>query len=444
MIRWTRSALVVLSLAATTVAAQQPTASTGTVVGQVMSASREPLVGAEVSIVGTTIRAGVNAEGRFTLRNVPVGAQSVRARLLGFAPKEQAVTVTAGGTVTTDFELKDLPYAIAPMVSTALGIDRSEKSLGFATTSISASTLEKVPETTMMQALAAQSAGVQVTSASGRPGASARVVIRGEGSFAGNTQPLFVIDGVPVSTSTDGRTDPLGTGSAGSRQMDLDMDNVDEITVLRGAAATALYGSRAASGAVIIKTKRGAPGQPLRFGYNTEFRLDRPLLGGYVTDWAGGNRGYFCNGRPVDQGGWCEPGSPSNPDTRNNWGPHRDSIPQIVFDSIGEVRFRDARADFYRRAPTISRSLTGSGGISPWGNSRLGGNYLDQRGVNPITKLTRLNLNANININLSRWLKSTTGVQRVRTSNPYSDDSFNGLDHSLIDMPPTTDIRDGW
>jgi TonB-linked SusC/RagA family outer membrane protein len=445
MIRWTRSALVVLSLVTTTVTAQQPSASTGTVVGQVIAtASREPLMGAEVSIVGTTLRAGVGAEGRFTLRNVPVGAHTVRARLLGFAPKDQAVTVTAGGTVTADFELKDLPYAIAPMQVTALGIERSEKSLGYATTSISASTLEKVPETTMMQALAAQSAGVQVTSASGRPGAAARVVIRGEASFAGNTQPLFVIDGVPVSTSTDGRTDPLGTGSAGSRQMDLDMDNVEEINVLRGAAATALYGSRAAGGAVIIKTKRGAPGQPLRFGYNTEFRLDRPLLGGYVTDWAGGNRGYFCNGRPIDQGGWCEPGSPSNPDTRNNWGPHRDSIPQIVFDSLGEVRFRDARADFYRQAPTLNITGNGSGAISTFGQYRLGTTYLRQKGVNPMARLDRLNLSANIGLDLSKWLNSQTSIQRIHTSNPYSDDSFSGLDHQMIDMPPTTDIRDAW
>jgi len=226
--------------------------------------------------------------------------------------------------------------------------------------------------------------------------------------------------------------------------MDFDMENIDEVSVLRGAAATALYGSRAAGGVVLIKTKKGRSGQSLTFNYNTEYRLDRPLLGGYVTDWAGGSRGYFCNGRTIDQGGWCEPGSPSNPDTRNNWGPHRDSIPQIVFDSVGEVRFRDARADFYRRAPTLNSSLNASGAISTFGNYRLAGSYLNQRGINPMEKLNRLNLNANIGLELSKWLKSNTGVQRIHTDNPYSDDSFSGIDHSLIDMPPTTDIRDAW
>src|SRR5262249_32962027 len=152
---------------------------------------------------------------------------------------------------------------------------------------------------------------VAVTSGSGRPGAGARFVIRGESSFSGTGQPLFVIDGVPVSTTSDSPSNALGTGSSGSRQMDFDMENIEEITILKGAAATALYGSRAANGAVIIKSKTGQPGQPLRFNYSSELRYDRPILGGYVTDWAAGSRGYFCNGKNPNQGGWCEPGSSS-------------------------------------------------------------------------------------------------------------------------------------
>src|SRR5262249_2228987 len=164
-------------------------------------------------------------------------------------------------------------------------------------------------------------------SASGRPGAGARITIRGETSFSGNQQPLFVIDGIPISTSTDAPSNPLGTGSAGSRQMDIDMENVEQISILRGAAATALYGSRAAplygsraaNGAIIIKTKQGKAGQPLQFNYNAQLRYDRPIIQGYISDWAGGSRGYFCNGRIQSQGGWCEPGYPgTNPETQNN------------------------------------------------------------------------------------------------------------------------------
>ena len=199
--------------------------------GQVLAAeSKAPLQGALVSVTGTTLRATATAEGRYVLRNVPAGSQTIRVQLLGFSPKEQAVTVTAGGTATANFEMKDIPYAVAPVVTTALGIAREEKSLGYATTSISAATLEKIPETTMMQALAGQSAGVAMTSGSGRPGAGARVVIRGETSFSGTGQPLFVIDGVPVSTASDSRSDALGTGTSGSRQMDFDMENAEEVS----------------------------------------------------------------------------------------------------------------------------------------------------------------------------------------------------------------------
>jgi TonB-linked SusC/RagA family outer membrane protein len=458
MTRWTLRALVAVTLAAAAraegqqSAAQpaqpaQPAGQVGTVVGQVVvEGAGTPIVGAQVVVVGTTIGALAGADGRFTIRNVPAGAQQVRAQFIGFAPSVQPVTVTAGQTVTVKLQMKDAPYQISPTVVTALGITRSEKSLGYATTTISSQTLERVPETTLLQSLAGQSAGVQVISASGRPGAGARVTIRGESSFSGNTQPLYVVDGVPISTNTSGPSNALSTGSAGSRGMDIDPETIEEISVLRGAAATALYGSRGANGVIVIKTKQGKVGQPLRFNLTSEGRVDRPILGGYITEWAAGSRGYFCNGRLASQGGWCEPGYPgTNSETRSNWGPHIDSLPQVVLDSMGgALRFRDARADFYRTAPTINSSLRASGSMGELGTYTLGTSYLNQQGINPVAELNRLNLNANVNLSLSRWLQSTTSIQRIRSSNPYGDDSYDGLDRQLVDTPPTTDTRQAW
>lgn len=432
-----------LTAASTAVTSAQ---ATGTLVGTVINAeTKAPLPAVAVLVTGTLLRDNTNADGRFVIRDVPAGAHTVRVRLLGFAPQEQPVTIVAGDTAMVSVALAAVPFSMAPVVVTALGIERQQRSLGYAVQSISATTLEKTPEPTIMQALAAQSAGVQVTSASGRPGAGARVTIRGEASFSGTGQPLFVIDGVPVSTATDGPSNALGTGSAGSRQMDLDMENVEELTVLRSAAATALYGSRAANGAIVIKTKRGRLGQPLRFSFSSELRFDRPIIEGYVTDWAAGNNGYFCNGRLPSQGGWCEPGYPgTNTETQNNWGPHRDSIPQIVFDSVGTVRFRDARSDFYQTALTADNSLRGSGSVSDIGTYTFGVTYLAQHGVNTVEKLNRINLNTNVTLNWNNWLTSTTSIQRIRSNNPYSDDSFNGIDHALINLPPTTDTRQGY
>ncbi len=449
MSRWTSSArfFVALMCASISAASGQAAGPTGTVVGQVITVdSRSPLQGAQITILGTTLRATTNADGRYTVRNVPAGSHTVRVQMLGFEPKESPANVTANGNLSVNFEMKDIPYSVAPVVTTALGIAREEKGLGYATTSISSSTLEKIPETTMMQALAGQSPGVAMTSGSGRPGAGARVVIRGESSFSGTGQPLYVVDGVPIAITSDSRSDALGTGTSGSRQMDIDMENIDELTVLKGAAATALYGSRAANGAIIIKTKSGKPGQPLRFNLNSELRYDTPILGGYITDWAAGSRGYFCNGKNVNQGGWCEPGSSSaaNPQSQTSWGPHKDSIPKIVFDSVGAVRFRDARADFYQTAPTTTNSLRTLGSLGDRSTYTLAGDYLLQRGVNPAEKLDRLNFNGGITINLTKWLTSDTRITKIRSNNPYQDDSFSGVDHTLINMPPTFDVRTGY
>ncbi|HET7738338.1 MAG TPA: TonB-dependent receptor plug domain-containing protein, partial [Tepidiformaceae bacterium] len=439
-------ALALLVLMAPAARSQDSASARGIVAGQVLIAqTREPLAGAQVGVVGTQLRAQAAAEGRFVIRNVPVGQRVVRVSLIGYAPMEQTVEVTAGGTATVTFAMKDLPYSVGGVVVTALGIARNERSLGYAVQTISEETLAKTNETSIMQALSGQVAGVSVTSSSGRPGAGARVTIRGETSFSGTGQPLFVIDGVPVATTTDNPSNALGTGSAGNRQMDINMENIAEISVLRGAAATALYGSRAANGAVIIKTKQGVAGEPLRFEFSGEVRADRPIIEGYITDWAAGSRGYFCNGRIASQGGWCEPGYPgTNTETQNNWGPHKDSIPQIVFDSLGEIRFRDVRSEFYRSPISYNTSVRGTGSLGQLGVYTFGTSYEDERGVNPVAANDQLNLNTNITLNLSDRLRSTSSIQRSRTRNPYSDDSFDGLDHQLINMPPTTDVRQAW
>lgn len=435
---------LVLLVAGLVPASGQQTA-VGTVAGQVIRAdTREPIGSAQVVIVGTELGALTTGEGRFLIRSVPVGTREVRVHSLGFQGDDQTVTVTAGGTATVTIAMSEQAIAVAPIVVTALGITRNEKSLGYAVQSIGEQTLKRIPETNLVNALAGQSAGVSVVSSSGRPGAGSRVTIRGETSFSGTGQPLFVIDGVPVSTSPDGPSNALGSGTSGSRAMDLDMENVEEITVLRGAAATALYGSRAASGAVVIRTKSGKQGQPLRFSFNSEMRYDRPIIGGYVTDYTAGDRGYFCNGKRSDQGGWCEPGARFNPESRWNWGPHKDSIPQIVFDSVGEVRIQDAREAFYRNAMTVTSSLRGSGSMGDLGTYTLGISYLDQEGVNPSSALARLNLNGNVNLKLSDWLSSTTSIQRIRSNNPYGNESWSGINHSLIDTPPSVDLRQGW
>jgi TonB-linked SusC/RagA family outer membrane protein len=452
--RWfARSCLLVATVlvAAVPAAAQQQQQQNGSISGRVIRAdTRQPVSGAQIFVVGTRLGSLTGAEGLFVIQNVPAGSHTVRLQVMGFHAEDQAVSVAPGVTATVEFEVREQAIAIDPVVVTALGIERNEKSLGYAVQTVSSVELARSPEVNLVQALAGQTAGVQVVQSSGRPGASSRITIRGESSFTGSGQPLFIVDGVPISTELDatGRG-ALGYGSAGNRAMDLDMENVEDISVLRGAAATALYGSRAAGGAVVIRTKQGRAGAPLRFTVSSEASFARPLLGGYVTDFAAGSRGYFCNGRIETQGGWCQPGYPSNTPnaaatTGNNWGPHKDSIAQIVFDSVGEVRFADAREDFYQTAQSIQNSLRATGAMGELGTFSFGISHLNQGDITPKAKLERLNLSANVNLRLSSYLQSNTSVQRIYTDNPWTNDSWNSIHRLLVLIPPTRDIREAW
>ena len=177
--------------------------------------------------------------------------------------------------------MKEEAISVGGLVVTALGVKRQERSLGYAVQGVDEKKLDEMPTVNISDALQGRVAGVQVTASNSRPGASNRVVIRGESSFTGGGQPLYVIDGVPVMMDTDNQGNfALEGGQANSRSMDIDMNNVESINVLRGAAATALYGSRAANGAIIIKTKSGQPGTPTRFTINSRYEMQNPILQG--------------------------------------------------------------------------------------------------------------------------------------------------------------------
>ena len=443
-------ALLPASVAAT--AAQQ----TGTITGRVTRATNaQPVSGAQLQIVGTQ-RGGISdAQGRYLIVDVPAGTHTLRLQLLGFATVTQAVTVTAGATAQANFELREEAIALDPVVVTALGIEREERGLGYAVQRVGEDVLARTPEVNLVQALQGQTAGVQVVQSSGRPGATSRINIRGQSTFTGSGQPLFIIDGVPVSTDLDNEgMNPLGSGSAGNRAMDFDMSNVAEISVLRGAAATALYGSRAAGGAVLITTKQGHAGSSLRFDFSSSSSFAEPIVDGYITDWAGGRDRMLCDGRLQSQGGYCQPGYPTSTGFESqtlggsgypNWGPHKDSIPADVLAALGgNVNFLDARDRYYQTARSFENSLRASGSVGDAGAYTFGVSYLDQGDITPTGKLERLNLSANVNLRFSDFLSSNTSVQRIATHNPWPIDSWNGIHHTLLHVPPNVDISDGY
>ncbi|MEX1183411.1 MAG: SusC/RagA family TonB-linked outer membrane protein [Gemmatimonadota bacterium] len=431
----------------------------GTITGSVVDAtSGEPVAGVQVHIPALGQGMLTNPQGRYLLPNIPVGTHTIRVQTLGYASSEQSVTVTAGGTASVNFRLQQEAISVEGITVTALGIERSERSLGYAVQNIDAERIAQAPQTNITSLLQGKVAGVQVTSSSSRPGASARVVIRGESSFTGSGQPLYVIDGVPVSMDTEYQggfadqnlgNNPLEVGSASSRSMDIDMNNVEDIAVLRGAAATALYGSRAAHGAIIITTKSGAPGMPTRFSLNTRYETQLPLLEGIQETYTAGRDGFYCNGAPDSLGGWCEQGyydaGFTSPTTNNAWGPHIDSLSAEVLAHEGGVpRMIDPRKDFYNNGKLATTSLTATGGIGTGGSFNLGGTFLSNSGITPNTSLDRLNLNANVTLQLTDRLNSNTTVMYSNAKDVWLTEGWQSIERNLQYLTPNRDTRQAW
>ncbi len=431
---------------------------TGTITGTVVVASSsQPLPGAQVNIPASNQGMLSNNEGRFILLNVAAGQQVVHVQLIGYAQAEKTVTVPAGGTVTVNFKLKEQAVAVGGLVVTALGVQRSKRSLGYAVQDVTQSRLADAPQVNVTSALAGKVAGLQVLASSSRPGASNQVIIRGVSSFTGNTQPLYVIDGTPVNMGTDnqGGFGP-NSGEAGSRSMDIDMNNVQSISVLRGAAATALYGSRAAHGAIIITTKKGQPGAPVRFQVNARYQMQKPLLKGYQTQYTAGQGGYYCNGLPEGLGGWCESGyykaGFTTPTTGTAFGPRYDSVDAEVMqhecpgvtDPSKCIRMQDPRKDFYRTGAVLNTSLAATGGLPHGGSFNLEGSWVDNQGITPNESLKRLSLNANVELPLTDRVKSNTIVMYSNTDNVWLNEGWQSVEQELWYRTPNLDVRKAW
>src|SRR5947207_7982226 len=235
----------------------------GSVAGQVTDqASGHPLAGARVVIQGTALVTSTNVEGRYTLRNVPAGEATVRATIIGYAAVSRAVRVTAGETATADLALKLTPFTLDAVVSTVSG-DQTKKETPNAMPTVRADSLVRTrPITNMNDLLGARVPGVEVLPGN-ITGAGARVRIRGTSSLSLNNEPIYIIDGVRMESANNSSSIGIG-GTNPSRVDDIDPNEIESYDVVKGPAASTLYGTAASNGVVVIKTKRGTPG-PARF-----------------------------------------------------------------------------------------------------------------------------------------------------------------------------------
>ncbi|NUO94642.1 MAG: SusC/RagA family TonB-linked outer membrane protein [Gemmatimonadaceae bacterium] len=277
LFRTTLVPLAALALLPAIAAAQEAATITGRITGE----GGTPLGAVTVSIAELGVGAQSRDDGRYAI--VVPGARVTRqsvvlaARRVGYKPRSVRITLNPGA-ITQDFALETNPLQLGEVVITGAGTATEVEKLGSVRNTVPADLIVKANESNVVQALAAKAPGVDVTSSSGDPGASSSIKIRGLRTIQGSAQPLFVVDGVPLdngsySTTNFNPVDAGGTGQGGqdnggeiegtsqpNRMSDINPDDIESVEILKGAAAGAIYGSRAANGVVLITTKRGRAG----------------------------------------------------------------------------------------------------------------------------------------------------------------------------------------
>ena len=235
----------------------RPASAAGSITGTVRAGTAAtPLAGVNVIAVGTSFSATTDSGGHYAIAGVPAGAYRLRARALGYTPGDATVVVQEGQETVADFLLQRSPIELNPIVAIGYGSALKQDLTG-AVASVTAEQFatKAAPMITLSSGLQGKAAGVQVTSNTGLPGGGLRVRVRGTGSITANSEPLYVIDGLPAeqgTSSSDPKANPL---------MSIDPDDIEAINVLKDASATAIYGARGANGVVLITTRRGQAGE---------------------------------------------------------------------------------------------------------------------------------------------------------------------------------------
>jgi TonB-linked SusC/RagA family outer membrane protein len=224
-----------------------------TVSGKVVDDQAAPVSGASVVVKGTNTGVTTNSEGTFSI-NVPSANSTLSFSHINYAPGE----IVVGTQTFITFTLQPAERSLQEVVVTALGISKDRRTLGYATQTIKNEAIVDKGDGSLLNALQGKIAGADITGASGAAGASTTILLRGVSSFTGSQGPLMVVDGIPIADNVDESTVGLYSNQSSNRSMDLNINNIESVNVLSGPAAAALYGSRAAHGAIMITTKKGS------------------------------------------------------------------------------------------------------------------------------------------------------------------------------------------
>lgn len=380
--------------------------------------TKKPLAGVNITAKGTSVSARSGEDGSYAIV-VPAGVGKLVFSLLG----KQSLESDIPGDNVLNVTLMEDAQNLNEVVVTAVGIKREKKSLGYAVQEVKGDAITKANNGNTLGALSGKVAGVQVTGTSGTPGAATFIQVRGSNSFTGSNQPLIVVDGMPIDNSSssvgdpdDGDNNALKSVNASNRGIDINPDDIENISVLKGAAAAALYGSNGANGVILITTKSGAASKgAMSVSVNSSVTFDEvnklPEL-----------QSRFLQGR---NGNYGAPISLDNPSHfRESWGPSGDTMyyngdntypwnrnGYLVgkSDPTAKTKFSpyDNVGSFFKRGVTWNNNVSLSTGNDKT-TYRLSFGNIDQSGIIPNSQFNRNTFNINIESKVSE--RFTTGA----------------------------------
>ncbi|HEY4307078.1 MAG TPA: SusC/RagA family TonB-linked outer membrane protein [Gemmatimonadaceae bacterium] len=439
-------ATLLLGLFPLVASAQQGT----TLTGRVTAEGGAPLAGVSVSV--PTIRSGAltDADGNYSftipaLRITSGMTLAVTARRIGFAAKTTNVAADRP-SITVNFVLSATAMQLDEIVTTALGVEKEKKALGVAQQTIDSTLLTSGPPTTnLVSDLSGKIAGVNITSASSQ-GGSARIVIRGATSIGGNNQPLFIVDGIPIDNTTYTTTTQASGGGGfdyGNAAQDINPDDIASMSVLKGPNAAALYGARAANGAIIITTKSGRGSRNFTVNGSTNMTLDSPLkLPEYQNSWGQGYQGDICDTWNKGLAHFSAGAVPAsfnystcgfsyvdgnyggtNDGVDESWGPRLDGTLRSQYSTTAagaaEVRPWIAHPNnvsgFFQTGHTITSNVAAQG-ANDRANFRLSVTRQDVNGLLPNNTLNRTTSALNAGADITSKLSTTGTIQYIQNA----------------------------
>ncbi|GJM27462.1 MAG: SusC/RagA family TonB-linked outer membrane protein [Cyclobacteriaceae bacterium] len=389
--------------------------------GKVTDENDNPLPGVSVLVKGTTLGTTTNTEGYFELE-VPDTESIIVFSFVGYLSQE----ILIGGNQTS-FGIRMSPDTkqLDELVVTALGLERQKKALGYATQQVEGDEIVATREPNLVSSLSGKIAGAQITNTSGAVGATSTIILRGYKSISGNNQPLFVVDGVPISNQTHQSSRAFEAQASnnsgywqdqqvdyGNAAAEINPSDIESVQVLKGANAAALYGARAANGVVFITMKSGKGQTGLGIDINSSVSFQTPLkTPKFQTEFGKGKDGLY-SFPDINANGGLSFGPKFDGQIISQYDPANPSTPRMIpwVNRLGS----DPVRDFLETGITQNHGFSVTNGNDK-GNFRLSYNWMDQKGMVPNTDLTRNNLGFNASYSPSSKMTFSANVNYVNS-----------------------------